>query len=349
MTATARSLAVIGGTGFFGKSILDAFRRGLLTPWGIERVVAASRRPENLARDHPELLGPGVELAELDVTGEGGEGGLPRADYVIHAANTTDARAYAADPLRERAAILAGAERFVARAAIDCPDARIVYTSSGAVYGQQPAHIAGIAEEAPFAGADGLVAYKRDYAEAKRLSEETIARYGREQQAHVAIARCFAFVGPYLPRDQHFAIGNFLADGMAGQPIAVHARHPVIRSYMHGDDLARWLLTIADAATPACPVYNVGSDEGIDIADLAARIAARYGVPVHLPERGDGPVDRYVPSIARAAGNLGLRLEHDLDQALDLTIARVRDDTLVRTDDSATSHGRSAATSSPKC
>lgn len=349
MTTTARSLAVIGGTGFFGKSILDAFQRGLLAPWGIERVVAASRRPENLARDHPELLGPGVELAMLDVTGEGGDATLPRTDYVIHAANTTDARAYAADPLRERAAILAAAERFVARAAIDCPDARIVYTSSGAVYGQQPAQVAGIAEEAPFAGADGLVAYKRDYAEAKRLSEETIARYGREQRARVAIARCFAFVGPYLPRDQHFAIGNFLADGMAGRPITVHARHPVIRSYMHADDLARWLLTIADAATPACPIYNVGSDEGIDMAELAGRVAGRYGVPVHLPKRADAPIDRYVPSIKRAACALDLHLEHDLDQALDATIARLADDALVQTDDSATSHDRSAATSSLKC
>lgn len=344
MTISGRSLAVIGGTGFFGKSILDAFGRGLLAPWGIERVVAASRRPETLRRDHPELIGPGVELATLDITSGAT---LPRVDYVIHAANTTDARAYAADPSRERATILAAAERFVARAVADCPDAAVVYTSSGAVYGQQSTGVAALEEDAPLAGVEGLVAYKRDYAEAKRHAEETIARYGRERGARVAIARCFAFVGPYLPRDQHFAVGNFLADGIAGRPVVVNARHPVFRSYMHADDLVRWLLTIADAAVPACPVYNVGSDEGVDMADLAARVAARYGVPVQLPERADVPVDRYVPSIARAGRDLGLKLNFDLDRALDATVARLSADALVRAGDSATPHDRSAATSFP--
>lgn len=347
MTTIGRSLAVIGGTGFFGKSILDAFRRGLLTPWGIERVVAVSRRPDALAREYPELMGPGVELATLDITAVDGGGTLPRADYVIHAANTTDARAYAADPLRERATILAAAEHFVTRATTDCPDAAVVYTSSGAVYGQQSADVAAITEDAPLADAEGLVAYKRDYAEAKRLAEQTIARYGSDRLARVAVARCFAFVGPYLPRDQHFAVGNFLADGMAGRPITVSARHPVIRSYMHANDLVRWLLTIADAATPACPVYNVGSDEGVDVADLAGRVAARYGVPVHLAERTGAPVDRYVPSIARATSDLGLSLTFRLDQALDATVAQLSSDALVHASDSATPHDRSAATSFP--
>ena len=345
MTSAGRSLAVIGGTGFFGKSVLDAFRRGLLAPWGIGRVIAVARHPEKLARDHPDLMGEGVELVALDIAAEGAV--LPRADYVIHAANTTDARAYAADPARERAAILAAAERFVARAAIDCPDARIVYTSSGAVYGQQPADVAGLDEDAPFTAAQGMVKYKRDYAEAKRSAEQMIAAYGRSHGARVAVARCFAFVGTYLPRDQHFAVGNFLADGIAGRPVRINARHPVIRSYMHADDLVRWLMTIAHAASPDCPVYNVGSDQGVDVADLAARVAARYGVSVDLPERTDMPVDRYVPSIARAARELGLVLDLDLDEALDAVVAQVSGNTLVRADDSATSHDRSAATSFP--
>lgn len=320
MNRTGRSLAVIGGTGFFGKSVLDAFRRGLLATWNVDRVIAAARQPEAVARDHPELVGPGVELVTLDVAAP--HAVLPRADYVIHAANTTDARAYAANPLRERAAILAAAERFVARAAIDCPAARIVYASSGAVYGQQVADVAGLAEDAPFTGAEEMVAYKRDYAEAKRHAEAVIAAYGRSHSARVAIARCFAFVGPYLPRDQHFAIGNFLADGLAGRPVAVTARAPVIRSYMHADDLVRWLMAIADAATPKCPIFNVGSDEGVDVADVARRVAARCGVPAHVPDRAATPLDRYVPSIDKGREALGLSLL-PLDAAIDATLARL--------------------------
>lgn len=336
-----RSLAVIGGTGFFGKSVLDAFRRGLLAPWDIGRIVAASRHPETLARDHPELVGAGVELVALDVAAS--DARLPNADYVIHAANTTDARSFAADPLRERAAILAAADRFVARAAIDCPEARIVYTSSGAVYGQQPSEVATLDEEAPFAGAAGMVAYKRDYAEAKREAEATIAAYGRAHGARVAVARCFAFIGAYLPRDQHFAIGNFLADGLAGRPVTVKARAPVIRSYMHADDLVCWLMTIAAVATSECPVYNVGSNVAVDVADVARRIADRCGVVVDRPERTDTPIDRYVPATDRARVDLGLSLGYDLDAAIDATLMRLSGDALVGPDNSATCSFRLAA------
>lgn len=326
-----RTLAVLGGTGFFGKSFLDAFARGLLAPWGIDRVIAAARRPDALRAAHPELVGRGVEMVALDV---GTADASPRADYLVHAANTADAARYAADPLGERAAILAAADNFVALAA-DRPEMRIVYASSGAVYGRQPADLPLLTEDAPLSDAGGLVDYKRDYAEAKRLAENRIAALGRERGARVSVARCFTFIGPHLPRDRHFAAGDFLAAGLAGRPVVVNARAPVIRSWMHADDLVRWLLTIADAASPDCPVYNVGSDEAVDVADLARRVAQRYGVPVRVPERSDGPVDRYVPSVAKAARELGLAAM-DLDAALDATAARLASDPLVRAGDSAT-------------
>lgn len=333
MSRTGRSLAVIGGTGFFGKSFLDAFRRGLLAPWGIERLIAIARYPAALQDAHPELIGDGVELVALDIVTATA---IPRADYVVHAANTSDARRYADDPLAERAAIIGAADSFVRRVITDCPDARIVYTSSGAVYGRQPPEVAGLDEVAPLADAEGLVAYKRDYAESKRLAEAAIATLGSGYGINVAVARCFAFVGAYLPRNQHFAIGNFLDDGLAGRPITVNARHPVIRSYMHADDLVRWLMTIAEHASPACPVYNVGSDEAIAVSDLARRIAARLGVAVDMADQSTTPVDRYVPSIARANRALGLRLELDLDRAIDETIRAIRRTALVRPTDSAT-------------
>ncbi|WP_174278583.1 NAD-dependent epimerase/dehydratase family protein [Sphingomonas bacterium] len=312
-----RTLLVIGGSGFFGKSILDAFGRGLLAPFGIGRVIAAARRPETLRATAPELLSAGVELVALDaLTADA----LPRVDVIVHAATTSDARRHAADPLGERAAIVEQAERFAVLAARCCPAARIVYASSGAVYGTQPAGVAALAEDAPFGDAVGLPAYKRDYAVAKRLAEAAIARGGAEQGLAVSIARAFAFVGPYLPRDQHFAIGQFLADGLAGRPIAVRAGTPVYRSYLHADELVRWLLTIADSATPACPVYNIGSDEAVEMADLAGRIARRFGVPAIVPSRAGGPVDRYVPCTARIARELGL-VAPSLDAALDATVA----------------------------
>ena len=294
-TGTA-SLLVIGGTGFFGKSLLDAYRRDLLAPWGIGRFVVAARSTRAFARACPELVGEGVELVDLDIASAAE---VPAADYVIHAANTTDARRYVDFPAEERANIVRAADNFAAVARRCLVSSRIVYTSSGAVYGQQPPDLDCLPEEFRPGDVTELVAYKRDYAEAKLLAEARVAALGTEGFA-VAIARCFAFVGAYLPRDQHFAIGNFLEDARLRQPVRVRARYPVIRSYMHADDLARWLLTLAAGAAPHCPVVNVGSGEAVSVLDLAHRIAARFGVRVNAVVQAEGAADRYVPCINRA-------------------------------------------------
>lgn len=315
----ANSLAVLGGTGFFGKSFLDAFRRGLLARWDIGRIIVVARHPETLRVEHPELIVPGVELVALDVCTTTS---LPVADYIIHAANTTDARRYAADPAGERAAILAAADNFARCLGVAHRGSRIVYTSSGAVYGQQAADVVGLDEDAPLTAANGLIAYKRDYAEAKRLAEARIAALGATDM-NVAIARCFAFVGAYLPRDQHFAIGNFLGDGVAGRPVVVKARHAVYRSYLHADDLVAWLLTIADNASSACPIVNVGSDEAILVSDVARRVARACGVAAEVPAITASSVDRYVPSVARAR-RLGLAPNVTLDAAIEMIVDRWR-------------------------
>lgn len=315
---SGRTLLLLGGTGFFGKSVLDAFARGLLKEWGIGRVIALARDTGRLRRDCPELVGAGVELVDADLATATA---LPPADLVIHAACSADAARYRIDPAGERQAILRGVERFCAIAPA-LETAKIVYCSSGAVYGAQPADVAALDEAFAPAPAAELVDYKQAYAEAKREAEARIAALG-ERGMNVAVARPFAFVGAYLPRDRHFAIGSFLADGLAGRPVRVAARQQVWRSWMHADDLVRWLLTIADAASPACPIYNVGSDEALLVEDAARIVADRFGTSALVPERTSDAVDRYVPSIAKARAELGLTLTHDLASAVDDVAARL--------------------------
>lgn len=308
-----RTLLLIGGSGFFGKSFLDAYRRGLLEPWSIDRITAVARSASSLRRDHPELVGSTVILADADAASAET---LPPADFVVHAASTTDARRYAEDPQGERANILAAVENYLRIARRDHRSSRIVYASSGAVYGQQPPDLEKVPENFTPGDASEMIAHKRDYAEAKRLSEKLMASLGGAG-IPVSIARCFAFVGAYLPRDQHFAVGNFLADGLAGRPVRVNARKAVYRSYMHADDLVRWLMRIAEGAGPSCPVYNVGSDEALTMGEVAEIVGRRFNVPAEVPPIDDPAVDRYVPSIARARSELGLSLSFDMASAVD--------------------------------
>jgi nucleoside-diphosphate-sugar epimerase len=290
-----KSLLIIGGTGFFGKSILDVFVRGGLDIYGINRITIVARRVEEFKLSYPELICSNVQLSSLDISICDT---LPEADLVILAASSTDARDYLADASKQRNNIKESTVNYCRLAKIYHKQAKIVYCSSGAVYGQQPADVDSISEEFAFQDVSEMVDYKRDYALGKRASELAIQKLGSEG-LNVSIARCFAFYGKYLPKDQHFAYGNFIGAAEKGKPIEVHAKHRVVRSYMHADDMVHALIQIALDAKPECPIYNVGSDEAIELRDLAIKIASEYNVGVNTADIQNDFVDRYIPNVDR--------------------------------------------------
>ena len=303
-----KTLLVIGGTGFFGKSILDAFGRGLLMPWNVTHVIVMSRHADALLKTAPQLVNKNVTLLSADITTMDS---LPFADYVIHAAASTDVRDYTTQPEQERLNIQAGTYHYCDLAKQFHAKSKIVYVSSGAVYGRQPPELEQISEGYQFLDLEDAPEGKRDYACAKRDAELAVIKLGADG-FNVSIARCFAFVGRWLPRDQHFAIGNFMRDILEGGPIVVQTKHQVYRSYMYADDLVEWLMTIANNASKKCPTYNVGSDEAILLDDLANKLAQFYNIKAEIPLATDGKVDRYIPSIEKAKTELGLCLKYDL-------------------------------------
>jgi len=314
-----KTLLIIGGTGFFGKSILDAFNRGLLKPWQIAKVIVMSRNAQTLKTEAPLLLNENVELLSADITATDF---LPYADYVIHAAASTDVRNYINQPETEKKNIQAGTYHYCDLAKKFHQKSKIVYTSSGAVYGTQPSHIPQINENEVPSGLIHIDIAKQSYALAKQDAELAIQQLGTEG-LNVSIARCFAFVGCWLPRNQHFAIGNFIEDAINKRPIAVKATHKVYRSYMYADDLVEWLMTIADSASSDCPVYNVGSDHAVILGDLATTIASRTDSQADVPSISESKIDRYVPSTEKAKTALGLTLKYDLNASIDATIQKI--------------------------
>lgn len=311
------TLLVIGGSGFFGKSILDMFQRGNLKPWRIDKLIAMSRNAEQLKYDVPELLSGDVELLSADITTAVS---IPEAEYVIFAAASTDARNYLNAGERERANIQAGALNYCRLVRKKPKTIKTLFVSSGAVYGTQPPEISNIDETYQFNNPIDIPDGKRDYAEAKRDAELFIKKLG-EDGYPVSIARCFTFVGKYLPRDRHFAIGNFIADGLASRSIEVKANHLVYRSYMYADDLVVWMIEILLNANLTCPVFNVGSDEAVTLPELADKIGNHFGVEVRCVEIATKEIDRYVPSIQKARDLLGLKLSVNLNQAIQLSVS----------------------------
>jgi hypothetical protein len=89
--------------------------------------------------------------------------------------------------------------------------------------GKQPEAMTHIPEEYEANDLSELPDGKRVYAIAKHDAEKAVKNLG-QQGVSVSIARCFAFAGSWLPRNQQFAIGNFIEDGLQGRPITVKAR-----------------------------------------------------------------------------------------------------------------------------
>ena len=149
--------------------------------------------------------------------------------------------------------------------------------------------------------------------------------YGAAGGPAVRIARCFAFVGPYLPLTAGYAVGNFIGDALRGETIKIAGDGTPRRSYLYAADLAWWLWTIllrGDAARP----YNVGSEADLSILELAETVARVLGEGrlggevVRQAEPGALP-QRYVPDTSRAASELGLRSVVSLEDGIARTAA----------------------------
>jgi dTDP-glucose 4,6-dehydratase len=157
------------------------------------------------------------------------------------------------------------------------------------------------------------------YAEGKRTSELLCALYRKTGALDCKIARCWAFCGPHLPLDQHFAIGNFIGDVLAGRPIQIRGDGTARRSYLYAADLAVWLWTILFRA-PALVPFNVGSAHDVSILELAQTVAATLNPPTEIRVArqvvaGSAPL-RYVPCVDRAREVLGLRQTIGLEECI---------------------------------
>ena len=304
MSGAARIL-ITGGTGFFGKSLLAARKRKAV-PEG--ELVILSRDPEGFLCRFPAFAGlPGVSFAAGDVR----DFPFPDGEFsaVLHAATPASARLEAENPAEMRSIIVDGTKR-VLDFCCSRKVPRLLLTSSGAVYGPQEPECERMAETHP---CRPVTAYGQGKLEAERLCLDS----GVER----VIARCFAFVGPYLPLGIHFAAGNFLRDALENRPIAIRGDGRPLRSYLYADDLVRWLRRLLEAGEPG-RIYNVGSENAVSIAELAERCAALRTPPSAVTVLGhpDGlPAPRYLPDTARARRELGLAETVNLDEALRLT------------------------------
>jgi nucleoside-diphosphate-sugar epimerase len=315
-----KSIFLTGGTGFFGKWLLESFiyaneKFALNT-----KITTLTRNPEGFLMEYPfykehtntvqfvkgDILNYDFNLDE-------------KFQFIIHAATAANESLNKSNPLLMMDTIIIGTRR-VLDFAITQPIEGFLFVSSGAIYGKQPWNRTHINENDCFK--ININSSSSAYAEGKRIAELYCSTYYEKYNLPIKIARCFAFVGPYLPLDTHFAIGNFISNVLKNEDINIKGDGSTIRSYMYASDLMVWLWKILLKGEINHP-YNVGSDQAISIKKLAEKISSIsrnkvavkiLGSPVHQEK-----VDIYCPSI-KNVNTIKAYIKVRLTQAIKKTI-----------------------------
>ena len=313
-----KSIFITGATGFFGKWLLESFMY-INAKLSLNATVSAlSRNPEAFLNENPFFKHPSISFIKGDIQ----TFNFPEGDYhfVIHAATDADAQKNIDNPLLMLETITVGTKRVLEFAQKKSVESFLL-TSSGAIYGKQPSAVTHIKEMEGF-----FIDINKPtsaYAEGKRLAELYCSICYLHYQLPVKIARCFAFVGPYLPLNKHFAIGNFISDALKGEDIVIKGDGTPYRSYLYAADLTIWLWTILLKGENNTP-YNVGSDEDYDlkaIANLFNHFNSSVAVRVLTKPDTNKSVERYVPDITFTKQRLGLTIKVGLLEAIEKTLA----------------------------
>ncbi len=295
-----RRLFITGGTGFFGKSMLDYRLRHPEWPWAKAEWVVLSRAPEHFKVASPALANqPGISFVAGDVRDFTFPEG--RFDAIFHAA--TSAVTTMSDD--EMTSVILDGTRHVVEFAKVAGCRKVLFTSSGAVYGPRTSPASEEDDSRP------VTAYGKGKLEAEKIFIES----GIEAK----IARCFAFVGPHLNRNIHYAIGNFIQNCLDGKPIVINGDGTPLRSYLYADDLVEWLFAILERGENGRP-YNVGSDHAVSIRELAETVRDAMGSKSEIVVKGKSVTGArpsvYAPSIDRARNELRLGVKVGLEDAI---------------------------------
>jgi dTDP-glucose 4,6-dehydratase len=310
-----KRIFISGGTGFLGRWLLESL------VWANERLglgasaVVLTRDPVAFTSRAPHLVSnSSIRLHVGDIRSfDFPSGHFP---FIIHAATDSKHQVAPEDSIDLLDTIVQGTRRILEFARY-CGAARLLNISSGAIYGSQPADITHLPES--YSGGPDPALPRSVYGESKRIAELLCSLYAARYGFECKIARCFAFVGPYLPLDAHFAIGNFIRDVITSGIVLVKGDGTPYRSYLYAADLAVWLWTILFRGI-SCRPYNVGSEHGATIAEIASEVGGCLDPAARVTIAGS-PVpgqtaSRYVPSTRRAQEELGLRECFTLNESI---------------------------------
>ena len=275
-------LLIVGGTGFFGKSILEYLSNSKLRK-KFELIYILSKKKKINKENTNNLVIESINKNLLDIKK------LPNVKYIIYLAK-----------LKNSIQDIKAAKNFVK--ILNKKDLKekthFLYVSSGAIYGQT--------SKKKLINENYLLKEKRkkflnsqkeDYSYAK-IKCENIFLNCNVANIDVRIARCFTFTGEHLI-DNKFAIVEFIKSILNKKKITLKSNYNVYRSYMHAKEMSRWLINILLKNNIRYQIFNVGSEDKIELRKLTKLLALRFDIFLKNKKKTKKKIDFYVPSVLR--------------------------------------------------
>ena len=292
-------LLVIGGSRFFGKSIIDYAIRKKLLKHKINKIYIIARKKFYEKKINYKYLK--INFISKDFKNIKN---IPKTEFIIYCLRSNS--------ISRSHLYFKNFKKLISKFK---KKPKILFTSSGAIYGTENKKIKQSENfKINFKKINKLKGYKKNYGLEKAFIENKFKELGKSN-FNVSIARCFNFVGKYI-LDSNQAIGDMIRDAINKPAIKLNTSINVYRGYMNSDDLINWLIVILKNSNKNCPVFNVGSDREINLKLLGQKIARIFNKKLKSKNIKSAKIDYYVPSITKAKKLLKLKISINLNDSL---------------------------------
>lgn len=296
---------ITGAAGFLGSSLANQLaREGHLV-----------RGLDDLSSGDPDALYKDVHFTRGDVNDRPKLWSLLQdVDCVYHLA----ARVRVAESLlypREYTEVNVGGTVSLMEAMRDVGVRRVVFASSGAVYGDQ--------QEQPLNEA-AAPNPRSPYAVSKLAAEYYVRTIGALWGIETVCLRIFNAYGPgqHLPPSHPPVVPAWLRQAMRGGSLVVHGEGRQTRDFIYVNDVVRALTAAATAPDVNQLVVNVGSGQETSMRDLAQSILRITGSDAEILDapRSEAGASRMCADTTLAAKMLGFQPRTSLEDGLRQTL-----------------------------
>lgn len=296
---------ITGAAGFLGASLANSLVRDGHQVRGLD----------DLSTGDPQAMDKSVHFTRGDVSDRPKLWTLlQNVDCVYHLAARVSVSESILYP-REYNAVNVGGTVSLMEAMRDVGVRRVIFISSGAIYGKQARQP--LRESVrPFPDSP--------YAVSKLSSESYVRTIGELWGIETVSLRVFNAYGPgqNLPPSHPPVIPNFIKQSVQNGSIVIHSSGEQTRDYVYVDDVVRAMVAAATAPSIDGEVINVGSGTETTVRDLARMIVEITGSSAEIiyNPRASSGVDRMCADLTLAGEKLGYSPHTMLEEGLQMTI-----------------------------